>query len=85
VILFAIATSPSKDYLSDSGRPSMSTQKTWLGHGGSSVENKNEILNDVDRLLGVSKPPDLEILFGMSWFRCFRFDLLFSSYENVML
>jgi hypothetical protein len=39
-------------------------EKEWLGHGGSCVENKDEILGEVDRLLGVSKPPDLEILFG---------------------
>lgn len=34
-----------------------------LGHGGIAIENKHEILSSIDRMLGVSKPPDLEILF----------------------
>jgi len=34
-----------------------------LGHGGKPIENKGEVLDEVDRLLGVTKPPDLEIVF----------------------
>jgi hypothetical protein len=42
-------------------------EEKWLGHGGIPLENSNEILPEIDRLLGVDKPPDLEILFGIDF------------------
>lgn len=31
--------------------------------GGPEIENKNSILSDIDRVLGVSKPPAIEFIF----------------------
>lgn len=54
----------SKQCVSPIGGSTSNNEVNMLGApGGPEIENKNSILSDIDRVLGVSKPPAIEFIF----------------------